>query len=300
MRNFRLGEWPPEAVTPLFASWLLPAVEEGYLDGMHTSVGVRVPFRWALVNGWYYTATPIPSAALLDRVLRQGGRRAIRVLYNALIRVGRDPAAADRAVLSDLARCWREQQAPGYRRLVAAADVEADTASPRRLVALVDRLGREAGVALWYLAIVGGSAWKMEACLTRFTRRHLTRVLPDADGRAQVLLRGLPAPNRPTLGMRYTASTGTTPWPATFPPRQRRTSPRTGTPNSPPTEPTPSSGPPPRSPTGPGYWPGTSGSSRSPSATRYSANSRPRSSPPRGRHFEAAPAASASTSPTPG
>ncbi|MEV6493371.1 PEP/pyruvate-binding domain-containing protein, partial [Actinoplanes sp. NPDC051633] len=26
MRNFRLGEWLPEAVTPLFATWLLPAV----------------------------------------------------------------------------------------------------------------------------------------------------------------------------------------------------------------------------------------------------------------------------------
>jgi pyruvate,water dikinase len=32
----------------------------------------------------------------------------------------------------------------------------------------------------------------MEACLTRFTRRHLVHVLPDTDGGAQVLLRGLP------------------------------------------------------------------------------------------------------------
>jgi rifampicin phosphotransferase len=192
MRNFRLGEWLPEAVTPLFATWLLPAMEDGYLEGMQASVGVRVPFRWALVNGWYYTATPIPSPALLARVLRQGRRRAIRVLYNALIRVARDPAAADHAVLSDLARHWREHQAPRYRTLVAAAEAEVDTAGPRRLVVLVDRLGREAGVALWYLAIVGGSAWKMEACLTRFTRRHLAGVLPDTDGGAQVLLRGLP------------------------------------------------------------------------------------------------------------
>ena len=35
MRNFRLGEWLPEAVTPLFATWLLPELEDGYLDGMH-------------------------------------------------------------------------------------------------------------------------------------------------------------------------------------------------------------------------------------------------------------------------
>ena len=57
MRNFRLGEWLPEAVTPLFATWLLPVLEDGFLDGMHASVGVRVPFRYALVNGWYYIAT---------------------------------------------------------------------------------------------------------------------------------------------------------------------------------------------------------------------------------------------------
>ena len=44
MRNFRLGEWLPEAVTPLFATWLLPVLEGGYLDGMHATVGVRVPF----------------------------------------------------------------------------------------------------------------------------------------------------------------------------------------------------------------------------------------------------------------
>jgi pyruvate,water dikinase len=39
---------------------------------------------------------------------------------------------------------------------------------------------------------VGGSAWKMVAALTRFARRHLAPVLPDREGGAQVLLRGLP------------------------------------------------------------------------------------------------------------
>ena len=28
-------------------TWLLPVLEDGYLDGMHASVGVRVPFRYA-------------------------------------------------------------------------------------------------------------------------------------------------------------------------------------------------------------------------------------------------------------
>jgi pyruvate,water dikinase len=192
MRNFRLGEWLPEAVTPLFATWLLPVLEDGYLDGMHESVGVRVPFRYALVNGWYYNAAPIPSPKLLSRVLWQGRGRGVKILYNALIRVSRDPAAADRAVLSDLDRRWRKIHLPAYRRLVTDAQIEATTATPDRLSRLVDQLGREAGIYLWYLAIVGGSAWKMEARLTRFCRQHLARVLSDEQGGAQVLLRGLP------------------------------------------------------------------------------------------------------------
>ena len=52
--------WLPEAVTPLFATWLLPALEDGYLDGMQETVGIRVPFRYALVNGWYYNTLRFP------------------------------------------------------------------------------------------------------------------------------------------------------------------------------------------------------------------------------------------------
>jgi rifampicin phosphotransferase len=191
-RNFRLGEWLPEAVTPLFATWLLPALEDGYLDGMQETVGVRVPFRYALVNGWYYNTPPIPTSKLLARLLWQGRGRAMRIVYNALIRVNRNPAAADRAVLSDLDHQWRNNHLPTYRQLVTDAQIEAATATPDRLAGLVDQLGRQAGIYLWYLAIVGGSAWKMEACLTRFCRQHLAQVLPEEKGGTQVLLRGLP------------------------------------------------------------------------------------------------------------
>jgi hypothetical protein len=79
MRNFRLGEWLPEAVTPLFSTWLLRVLEDGYLDGMQGSLGVRVPFRYALLNGWYYNAAPIPSPRLLARILWRGRRRAVKI-----------------------------------------------------------------------------------------------------------------------------------------------------------------------------------------------------------------------------
>jgi len=151
-----------------------------------------VPFRYALVNGWYYNATPTPSPMLLARTLWRGRGRAVKTLYNALVRVNRDPAAADHSVLSNLEHQWREVQLPRYRTLVLEAEAQAPTAEPRQITALVDQLGREAGIYLWYLAIVGGSAWKMEACLTRFTRQHLAHVLPVPTGGAQVLLRGLP------------------------------------------------------------------------------------------------------------
>src|SRR4029450_5285234 len=129
---------------------------------------------------------------IIARVLWQGRGRAVKIIYNALIRVSRDPAAADKAALSDLERQWRQVQLPRYRQLVAAAAVEVHTATPHRLVELIDTLGREAGIFLWYLAVVGGSAWKMEALLTRFARRHLGGGLPEQEGGAQVLLRGLP------------------------------------------------------------------------------------------------------------
>ena len=122
----------------------------------------------------------------------QGRGRAVWILYNALIRVNRNPAAADRAVLSDLDHQWRNNHLPTYWQLVTDAQIEAPTATPDRLAELVDQLGRQAGIYLWYLAIVGGSAWKMEACLTRFCRQHLAQVLSDEMGGTQVLLRGLP------------------------------------------------------------------------------------------------------------
>jgi pyruvate,water dikinase len=190
-RNFRIGEWLPEAMTPLFASWLLPMLEDGYLAGMRADIGAVVPFRRATINSWYFTAPPRPSPALLARVVLASRGRAPRILFHALVQVSRDPAAADRAVLGRLARAWREDLLPRYRRQVSAAATDLPDAPPERLVALVDELGRTAGCYLWSLAIVGGSAWKMEAALTRFCRRHLPGVPAVADD-PQVLLRGLP------------------------------------------------------------------------------------------------------------
>jgi phosphohistidine swiveling domain-containing protein len=191
LRNFRLGEWLPDPMTPLFADWLLPTIENGYLDGMRSSAGTVVPFRYTSVNGWYFNAVPIPSARLLLGAVAESRGKVLPVLFNALVRVGRNPAAADRAVLGDLYRQWLDIELPAYRRLVEDGERRVAAGADGELAEVIDQVGSAAGRQLWYLAIVGGSAWKMEARLTAFAHQHLGRLLTDGplrDG-VQVLLR---------------------------------------------------------------------------------------------------------------
>lgn len=193
-RNFRLGEWLPDPMTPLFQDWLLPRIEAGFLDGMQADVHARVPFRHATVNGWYYNAPPLPSVRTLAKVVRDSRGHAPWFLYNALVRVSHNPAAAHRAVLSRLETSWRDEILPSYRRLVADAEKDVHTVAPDRLVSIVDAVCQKAGVYLWSLAIVGGSAWKMEAALAKFWRTHLAEALAGTPAAAEghhTLLRGL-------------------------------------------------------------------------------------------------------------
>ncbi|MFD1505101.1 hypothetical protein FE374_10195 [Georgenia yuyongxinii] len=190
MRNLRLGEWLPEAMTPLFASWPLDRIEAGYLDGERATVGTVVPFRYAVVNGWYYNALPVPTPWLLGRVIVQSRGRAPWLLFNALVRVSTNPVGADRALLAGLEQEWRAGTLPAYRRLVEAGEREVATAGPRRLVEIVDQVSRMAGEYLWYLAIVGGSAWKMEGHLAALGRT--SGLIPGVIDSVQALLTGLP------------------------------------------------------------------------------------------------------------
>lgn len=189
MRNFRLGEWLAEAMTPLFEDWLLELIEAGYLEGMRRTVGVRLPFRYAAINGWYYTATPRFAPLRLPGALLHGRGAILRFVWSVLIRINSHPEQADRAVLRGLVDEWRNQLVPAYARLVEEGMGRLDSASRDELLQLVGRVGSLAGEYLFSLAAVGGSAWKMEACLARFCRQHLSEPLGEG---VQVLLRGLP------------------------------------------------------------------------------------------------------------
>src|SRR5216684_2744479 len=192
LRTFRLGEWLSEPMTPLLREWLLILLEKGLLHGMRETTGTTIAFPRAVINGWYYTmAGPRPRSipAELARALVESRGRVLPVLFNALVLVNIRPDLSDRALLRGLAEHWRHELLPRYQQLVAAGEGTVETATPGQLIDLVDEVGRYAGTYFWSLAIVGGSAWKMEGCLARFVRKHLSDVT-GAD--VQVLLRGLP------------------------------------------------------------------------------------------------------------
>jgi len=188
LRNLRLGEWLPEPVTPLFVDWLVPLMENGQVIAATEDMEVAPVPASAVINGWYYT-TPQGRGSLvglLGRLLRHP--RALKRLYTLLIQPLRDPPKAV-ALLGAFAARWRDQRQPRYAAAVAAAEAKLDDAAPRELVASVDSIGTHAGVVLWSVESVAGSAWKIEGALARFVRRHLTEAF---EGSYQELLIGLP------------------------------------------------------------------------------------------------------------
>jgi rifampicin phosphotransferase len=189
MRNLRLGEWLPEPMTPLFADWLLERIDHGDLQATRDHVGAMLPFPHAAINGWYYLATPPLSPRTILAALLQGRGRLLWFMRYGVLGPSRDPVTADQHLLAGLAEEWHTQLLPRYRRLVQAGEQQLQTASPEQLASIIDQVGAAAGEQLWSLAVVGGSAWKMEGALARFYRQHLAATV---DASVQELLAGLP------------------------------------------------------------------------------------------------------------
>jgi phosphohistidine swiveling domain-containing protein len=189
MRNLRLGEWLPEPMTPLFADWLLEQIDHGELQATRDHVGTTLAFPHAAINGWYYLATPPLSPRTILAALLRGRGRLLRFMRDAVLGPSRDPVTADRRLLAGLAEQWHQDLLPRYQRLVQAGEQQLQTALPEQLAAIIDQVGAAAGEQLWSLAVVGGSAWKMEGALARFCRQHLAATI---DASVQQLLVGLP------------------------------------------------------------------------------------------------------------
>ncbi len=171
LRNFRLGEWLPEPVTPLFMDWVIPRIDAAYNEAVFASAGISVAMGHGQVNGWYYVSPPSPRA--LPHLLFGGKPRSLPYFFNSVVRPMFDPVGADRRVLRELEHEWRTECLPSYRTLVESSLGVAGTATLPELLDIVERVARKAGEYLWFFAATGGAAWKMEMVLARFWRRHI-------------------------------------------------------------------------------------------------------------------------------
>jgi pyruvate,water dikinase len=189
MRNFRLGEWLPEPVTPLFESWLLHRIEAAEVAAEARDFGLRIrPPYHVVVNGWYYSsvqgggfAPANVAASLVHHPLR------ITAVALSVLR----PEVGEHWLLIPHIQAWRSRLLPEYRRLVAWWETRVETATPDELIRLVDEVGAIVGDYLWSFSIIGGHAWKVERVLAQFYQRHLAA---QVERSYQELLRGLVPP----------------------------------------------------------------------------------------------------------
>lgn len=195
MRNFRLGEWLPEPVTPLCDTWLLARLEAGEVAAEAREFGLRPrqPYH-VLINGWYFSS-PIGGGVSLGGALR--ALLGHPVLIAAFVLSLSHPRLAERPMLAPVARRWRDDLLPRYQRSVASweANEQIDTAASAELVRMIDVVSDVAGEYLWAFSVVGGHAWKVERVLAAFYRRYLSGLLPLGH---QELLLGLPSAFRGT------------------------------------------------------------------------------------------------------
>jgi rifampicin phosphotransferase len=192
-RNFRLGEWIGDPVTPLFETWLLTTIEETMHANYARLVGQPAPRPLhVIVNGWYYYNLGFLPASV---------RAIARTLPGLIVRLARDPRRVAPAIpplarfgIDLYVREWREDLLPSYLAAVERAEGEVETAPLDRLPAMIDDLATLAGDYFTSITMVAGYGWKTEIPLAQFYRAHLREVV---GGHHQQLLRGLSVPSTP-------------------------------------------------------------------------------------------------------
>lgn len=175
LRNFRIGEWLPGPVTPLFESWFVTAVEDGVRRRAAREAGLvmRAPLH-VVVHGWYFHA-PVgiaPIRALLGVL----PRRPDFALGAALVRFR--PEWTERLVVRRrFTARWAGEVRPAYDaacdRLAGAVASDPD---PAALVEEIDRIADAVAAVVWSLSMVGGFAWKVEAVLAQLLARSIPAV----------------------------------------------------------------------------------------------------------------------------
>ena len=187
-RQFRLGEWIGEPVTPLFESWLLSTMEERMHAWFFEQIGQRAPAPLhVVVNGWYfYSLNWFGPAAII--------RNLPRMLWT-LVRHPRRIAGINPSTVRHsfpiVEREWRADFRPRYRAAVQEAQDRVETVPVTELPALIDDLAGLSGEAFGWLAALAGAAYKMELNLAGFYQKHLRGTL---GGSHLPLLTGFDAP----------------------------------------------------------------------------------------------------------
>lgn len=171
-RSLRLGEWLPEPVTPLCESWLLTRMERQIHEYLRDLLGQVAPEpHHVVVNGWYFYSLnwlPAPGVALWRNLVSI----VPRLPKNWRVAAGMFPQTI-RFATSAFEDEWRNQILPEYRQATELAEERVDDLAPRESIALIDGLADLAGRYFGSIAVVAGSAYKWEAQLAQFWRRHL-------------------------------------------------------------------------------------------------------------------------------
>ncbi len=176
IRNFRLGEWIGDPVTPLFATWLLPRIEDrlnanlGALFGM-TDLGRP---SHVIVNGWYFYGLDFLPKGLgpIVRMLAVSLWSLLTKFHQVASLI---PPIARLGFTREHAR-WRDELLPPYRRAVERARERVEEADPAELARIADELGDHAGDQLTSILGVAGYACKAEMPVAQLWNGELRAV----------------------------------------------------------------------------------------------------------------------------
>jgi phosphohistidine swiveling domain-containing protein len=185
-RNFRIGEWLPEPITPLCDTWLLPLMERRYAEMSRALLGVSPPLPLHVtINGWYFHA-PLGSGGLRPMVGMLRRPRVLRALAQS-----RRPEVGDRLLFEPEIVRWRGDLLPRYHAFVERNTARVEAADDEELSRIIDEVAEVAGEYLQSISMVAGYAWKVEGVLATFYARHLR---PTLGGSHQTLVSGLEPP----------------------------------------------------------------------------------------------------------
>ncbi len=191
LRNVRLGEWLGAPVTPLMASWLLPALERGASAFRRRWTGLSMPQPPSVrVHGWYFAnvnSVPHKLSGIVLMMVRIAAHLARHPRRGTIVFMG---ALSDPAARLCLQEWDRHNGATVQAWLQGLAERLPQLDGKQQLLQL-DRLVQHVAQGFGLLSGICSAAWNAELLLVEHCRRHLP---PEFGAMAQRLLCGLSPP----------------------------------------------------------------------------------------------------------